>query len=1325
MKNWILFVACLILGQGVFAQEICDNGIDDDFDGLIDCVDSTECACNGCSKKQGNVWVFGRNAGLDFNSGSPTPIGPTAIATYEGSSSIADPNGNLLFYTDGGTVWDRNNNPMPNGTGLIGSPSTANAAVIVPLPGSYSLYYVFHAESIDDATHRFCYSIVDLTQNGGMGAVVSKNNLLHSDVCEHLTAIRHCNNQDFWIVAHTRLGNSFLVYELTSTGLNTTVNVQSIGLNYVSGVLGSPHGRSMRASKNGDKIATGSYSAIGVYDFDKSTGNMSNPISLTLPVAFAYGVEFSASGRFLYVNAIRTPSPVYQFDLEAGSPANIQSSRTHLANFGSGQYMNGNPLRGPDDKIYIPQNNGTLSGGTMLAAIQSPDSAGLACNLQFNVVNLSPNRVVYGMPTLINSYEVEPIELTGPTVGCVGIPITLDLEYPSSSCGTDTTYWEYKGSNSFVTTDTTITILPTIAGQDTIVVTAASSCDAYRDTVYLTFSICPEVCGNGIDDDNDGLVDGFDTLDCPCVSMSCGSERYYNLCNGCEAQPQTPTSWSLQQVWQSQVSNSILNTSLPVVGDIDGDCVPEVVTLVGGTIYIINGQDGTTKYSYTPPYTLDNVGTQGALSIADVDEDGNGDIFLITDGSNSAGQEHRLVRYEFNGTGLTEVFMSSTAVGPFTSYDLTYQNYDNASTNIADINYDGNPEIVVGNEVYNAQTGELICEGGAGSVGKMVAWRIPGPTAYGYLNSFPVLADVLPDSYCPNCAGLELVAGNQVYSINIPNGGGAGSGSMNIEVTMPFEDGYNSIADFDLDGELDILTMHGNGITYRFLFTIWNPRTATIMDQLTINTTAHGPGRVAIADLDNDPAKDLEIVIRVGSILRSYKYNRTTSSLVQLANRPVNDASRTGVSIFDFDGDGSNEIAYRDVANLYILRGNDLSVLINPLLGCSSNTGMEYPVIADVNADGQTEILIGCGNNLYLYGNGEAGYFWAPSRRVWNQFSYYNVNVNEDLTIPQVQQKQNLVSDSLEMNSFLQQYPLPAQVPDAAVQIVATNSNTVDSTFVTIEVCNLGDNMLSAATPITFYAVNPTTTTTAPIAAIHPLGNNLEVGACDTLSFSVFGTSGNVFVVVNCDNSIPTPFDLLTDFPMTTIGECDYTNNIDNESILLYTDLLGFETEKAAPLESQLTWQWASIKPKVNVQVEHSTDGVGFHAISSWLEEGTTTWRHKEAQEGANYYRLKIKTEEGQTSYSPTRVVSFDTSPVSFTVIPNPNKGQFILRLSADYDKKAAMSIYNMVGTKVFERSVITPNNYAVEMTPLAQGTYIIALQLANGVVLRRKFIVQ
>ncbi len=658
-------------------------------------------------------------------------------------------------------------------------------------------------------------------------------------------------------------------------------------------------------------------------------------------------------------------------------------------------------------------------------------------------------------------------------------------------------------------------------------------------------SDCIEVCNNNIDDDGDGLVDEFDVEDCDCIPYACGTPTYNN-CVDCQVIPPIAETWAVQTVWSAE-SPGDSDSQTPVVGDIDGDCVPEVLVIRRDVnqIFVINGLDGSIEY------IIDTYGNDawnaGSIAIADVDADGMGDVFVISNDDNPAGFRNKLFRYEFNGSGFDEVFVSTEQVGPYDNYDTNAgPRYSILTINLADVNSDGVPEAIMGNEIFNAVNGDFLGDGGAAnSIGAQRAFVTN--TDLNRVNAYPVVADVLPDSYCVGCGGLELIAGNMVYSINIPFNGGPNSATVNIEVDMSaqIEDGMVSIADVNFDGSLDVVSTQGNDTNGSYSISVWNPETSTLYDQLDFyQFDAIGPGRTAIANLDTDDS-DMELSFHIGSNLYCYKFNSGSNTLSLLASTSVSDNSRTSVSVFDFNADGQNEIVYRDENQLRILRASDMGDMISPAYTCGSGTNVEYPIIADVNADGQTEILIACNSGLKLIGNAEPGTFWASARRVWNQFSYFYTNVNDDLTIPTQQQAGHLVGDSVVLNNFLKQYSNPQfPVADAVIEYQDAVCNG-DFILANFEVCNEGDYDLPAGTPVSFYQNDPQSTV-ANLIVEHALSISLAPDSCAIELYEIPAVyNENIYPVINDDQSIPTPFDLGNDFPATNIPECNYENNID------------------------------------------------------------------------------------------------------------------------------------------------------------------------------------
>src|ERR1044072_7863033 len=115
---------------------------------------------------ENNIWCFGTNTGLDFTGGPPV-LYPSAMDAFEGCASICDAAGNLIFYTSTSTVFDRNNNITPNGTGLLGNTSSTEGAAIVQSNTDPNQYYLFTMMDIAQPSNSLHYSVVDMTLNGG------------------------------------------------------------------------------------------------------------------------------------------------------------------------------------------------------------------------------------------------------------------------------------------------------------------------------------------------------------------------------------------------------------------------------------------------------------------------------------------------------------------------------------------------------------------------------------------------------------------------------------------------------------------------------------------------------------------------------------------------------------------------------------------------------------------------------------------------------------------------------------------------------------------------------------------------------------------------------------------------------------------------------------------------------------------------------------------------------------------------------------------------------------------------------------------------------
>jgi gliding motility-associated-like protein len=375
---------------------------------------------NDCyAQPQAYNWYFGYGAALNFSSGNPVSVAGSAIATNEGCATISDPvTGNLLFYTDGIKVWDKNNNQMPNGFGLHGDPSSTQSAVIVPHPDSANIYYIFAADYQANA-NGITYNEVDMTLNAGLGDVTLKNVQLVTPACEKICAVKHCNGLDYWVVVHGYPGNTYLAYLITPAGVQAPLTT-NIGCNIQTDVACIGY---LKASPNGRKLcAANSYSTdtAQLFDFDNSTGILSNVITIpfTSYGAYPYGVSFSPNNQVLYI-AGEVSGTVYQYDISSNNQTTINASQ-YIAATG-GQDGNMALQLASNGKIYVCE-----GGLGFLDAINNPNVLGAGCNYTANAVTLNTGHCGLGLPNFVDAWSVTPINtLAHDTTACPG-PVVLN-----------------------------------------------------------------------------------------------------------------------------------------------------------------------------------------------------------------------------------------------------------------------------------------------------------------------------------------------------------------------------------------------------------------------------------------------------------------------------------------------------------------------------------------------------------------------------------------------------------------------------------------------------------------------------------------------------------------------------------------------------------------------------------------------------------------------------------------------------------------------------------------------------------------------------------
>ena len=450
-----------------------------------------------------------------------------------------------------------------------------------------------------------------------------------------------------------------------------------------------------------------------------------------------------------------------------------------------------------------------------------------------------------------------------------------------------------------------------------------------------------EICNNGRDDDGDGFIDCYDSncvVSTFCKGFYLGDEAL------CQATPPAFPQFTMALDFSSP-NETTNHLSRMAIGDLNRDGKPEIITMNRYTdkVFILNGTDGSIQKE-----AIVNFDPNWEVAIANIDNDNCGEIFFFgyddPPGANNNG--NYLFAYDCN---LNFIWRTAERLrGDPINYGL------------ADFDGDGRVELYLKDEIYDAHTGVRIIKSTS------AIWN--------RTNGGPVAVDMEGDDK------LELVLGCAIYSVNLGTRTlDAGSLTLLKSAGNYFiRNEYNatSIADYNQDGFLDVLASGSTGSnganTTVFFWDVQNNIVKTYGDPIPGSITIfacpdrtgefykdgwkNGTGRINIGDLDGD-----------GKLNASYVSGKYLYALDENLNplpwspKLVNEetSGHTGCTLFDFNGDGKAEIVYRDEKFLYIINGTDGAIYNQQ--ACVSRTNREYPIVADVDADGSTELCVTCG----------------------------------------------------------------------------------------------------------------------------------------------------------------------------------------------------------------------------------------------------------------------------------------------------------------------------------------------------------------------------
>jgi len=400
---------------------------------------------------EANYWYFGKNAGLKFEKKTPTILTDGKLNTLEGCAVMSDRMGNLLFYTDGITVWNSKHEIMKNGMGLKGGKSSTQSAFIIPVPGSIKEYYLFTAPSRTDdkADPIVHYSMISFAADPD-GEVTKKNTILCNEVGEKLTGTVECNVGGFWILTHHIKKAIFYAFHVTPNGINTTPVISNFGDEYSSSAAGY-----LKFSTDGNRIATGmgvfsNTARLCLFDFDKTTGKVHNRRILEegKKVDDFYGVSFSPDNSKLYATS---GEGILQYDVTSNNLDTIIKSKYFVM---TEKAVGALQITRFGEIYYSPFE------GTQIAVIGFPNRSGSYCHYlsdgpkfpcEYGLPNFLDYMFNVGYGSNISCFDY--IGLIDTIKGCPGTAFTITHK---SSKGAYDRQWEVENAKILQQQDSTI-----------------------------------------------------------------------------------------------------------------------------------------------------------------------------------------------------------------------------------------------------------------------------------------------------------------------------------------------------------------------------------------------------------------------------------------------------------------------------------------------------------------------------------------------------------------------------------------------------------------------------------------------------------------------------------------------------------------------------------------------------------------------------------------------------------------------------------------------------------------------------------------------------
>lgn len=1112
--------------------------------------------------RHADTWNFGNFCRMKWNAAATSFTFTTApgINTGEGCASFSNPaTGDLLLYTDGIRVWNAAGTQLFGA--LPGDPSSMHSGVVVPVPGAPGKVYVFgHGR---EASTGFSWRRFDTTSGtavddgntaGGSGTITFGGG---TPGREGMIAVQHANRIDYWLLVSG--ATDIYIVPITGAGVGTPVVVPS-GLSVWGNgwhIFALSHQGNKLVMSGNSSNAAGVAGDIAAWDFDPNTGALSNRVVLNPEFRRHefYGGVFSPNGRRFYFSTLDEsrgstgPSSFYQYNFETGVFTQLNTFQT--------RYSHGDGRLGPDGKIYVAgaQQNS-------LHVVNAPDAAGTAANFVANAV-LPPQgcTVQLGLPqspSPLSQVELTlAVSITSPTpviaanavtpAGSANAPNGATVSVVVSGPG-----GQFTCSGTVQNARWTCTApLATPPGSYTAVAVITQGGVTVQDTAsFCVYPVggdpaahCAETCTDTFDNDQNGYVDVYDAV-CQPGPVACS------------VPVQAPT---FTVALDAQTDAVYEDLFWPIVADIDADGRPEILAARANPdrIDVLDGATLAVESSIAV-----NGDRADVFLAANLDADPQLEVIaLIHQRPNTVANPlaNRLIIADWvNGA-----WVVNYSAADQTTYNCGGNVGSGLGLGVADFNGDGKPEIYYGNEIWT-YSGNLAapCDNcitkrlDADRDATALAFKGCHPSGANSQGALSVVADVLDPTDCNGsreCDGPELIVAGHVFSVDMA----APSITLRKNVNTfgagtTFGDGFAAVADLDNDGDLDVV-VHGpapSGNLYAY-----DPKNNQVVRVWSFPEPGlHGSSPVAIADVwDEDIADD---GLRNGSAVRRpeivftrqfklYAVNAASSNALWSLDT-TDHSGATSVAVFDFNGDGVLEIAYRDSSAMRVMYGGPMNrapagVGANrnyASFDCTSATMNEGPTVADVDGDGSANLVVVCGSDrsarLRVFSSATEP--WRESRVVWNQPIFQPAAVDEWGRVYPVAQPRNSFipeeTSSRPLNVAL------AQVSPQDLRVAAANAlPAIDATvtgvtalaqdscqaantqmLVRFTVQNQGDAVITAGMPIAFYAASEVPSLVTDLGALTLRTGALPIAAGASASFEVLvptGPSFSLSIVVN------------------------------------------------------------------------------------------------------------------------------------------------------------------------------------------------------------------